>query len=237
MSRGGGLIECYGLPGSGKTTLCAELARELGCLTTEQVRMRWRRDVPLSAKLRCLAAVVVDGRIWLAISRAALALRIWKSPDGLRRLATLPFLRARLRIFLLKSEILLMDQCLIQEMWSALVSARNTEPDGVALTRLLRSLYQDTPVLLLLRFDLNSAAAAARIAGRPVGYSRYEGLPEGTIAAMLLPSEEIVRRIASAVGMAGLATDGLDAGRSLHGLVGEARAVLENARAKGQTSF
>lgn len=236
MSRGGFLLECYGLPGSGKTTLCAELARERGYVTTEQVRLRWRRDVPLSAKLRFLAAVVVDGRIWLAIARAALALRIWKSPDGLRRLATLPFLRARLRTFLLESEILVMDQCLIQEVWSALVSARNTEPDGAALTRLLRSLYQDTPVLLL-RFDLNSARAAARIAGRPVGYSRYEGLGEGTIAALLLPGEGIVRRIAGAVGTAGLATEGLDAGRSLDWLVGKARAVLENARAKGQTSF
>jgi predicted kinase len=225
------LFECYGLPGSGKTMLCSRLAPDLGHLTVADVRAAWRRDMSPSTKLAIVWAAGADLKVWIRVASAAVGQGIWRSPDGLRRLTTLPFLRARIRYFLRQRKSLLLDQALIQEVWSSLVSSRRTEPDVEALSKLLRALYDGIPVSLL-HLDLPGPQAARRIANRSGGASRYERLPAETIAAMLVPGEEIMGRLRDAVRLAGLTTHDLDADLPEARLVEDARAVLGQAREK-----
>jgi hypothetical protein len=219
------LIECYGLPGTGKTTLCVHLGQKLGQLTSDEVRASWRGERRLGERLRFASHALLEPRVWLAVGVATLRLGIWKSPDGVRRMATLPLLRARTGIFL-ERHALALDQLLMQELWSALVSAGNYTPDSGALASLLGALYERLPVRLLC-LDLDSGRAAERIASRTGGLSRFDGLPAETIAEKLRPAEALIKTISEAAERTGLTVHRLDAGRESKDLVGDTIEALE----------
>ena len=221
----GVLIECFGLPGSGKTTLCTSLRHELGYLTTDDVRIHWWQKTTLLQKLKLLAGVFLEAGLWRSVTRAAWRLGVWKSPDGARRLATLPFLRARTRMFL-DASTLALDQLLIQEVWSALVSARNLEPDSDLLADLLTALYRDIDVLLVC-LHIDAPEAAERVAGRTVGYSRFDGLGAQAVAQRLAPTAGLVDRISDAAELSELRVRRLDARRQPSQLLEDAISALE----------
>jgi len=219
------LIECFGLPGCGKTTLAETLAPELGYWTTRDVREHWHGRVAFSGKLGFVCGVLTQWRIWRALFWSAFTLKAWRSLDALYRLATLPFLAARVRRTLMTHGVIA-DQLLAQECWSVLLSAGNRAPDVGGLADLMRALYAGMPTRLVV-FDIGASEAAIRIAGRTAhAYSRFDGMDVRTITAHLEQTRIMTGGIVRAARAAGLDVVKIDASGSRAALADAGRAIL-----------
>lgn len=219
------LIECFGLPGCGKTTMAETLAPELGYWTTRDVREHWHGRVSVAGKVGFVCAVLTQWRVWRVLLWSAFTLKAWRSPDALYRLATLPFLAARLRRTL-RTHPVMADQLLAQECWSALLSAGNRAPDVRGLADLMRALYAGVPTRLVV-FDIGPSEAAARVAGRTAhACSRFDEMDLRTITAHLEGTRLMTDRVVGAARAAGLDVAKIDASGSRAALADAVRALL-----------
>lgn len=194
------VIECFGLPGSGKSTLSRTLSHAFDDampILDDRAPALWRRTVPSGQRLAARASALADIGLWILIAKAAAQLGALAHPDALRRLAQLPFKRKRL-LRLASRHALILDQGMAQDLWSAMVSARSTDPDISLLATLLRTLYRDID-LHMIALDLDPPTAARRIAARQNGLSRFDGKS----------APEITHRLASASGLASAITAAL----------------------------
>jgi hypothetical protein len=219
------LIECFGLPGCGKTTMAETLAPELGYWTTRDVREYWHGRVSVAGKIGFVCAVLTQWRIWRVLLWSGFTLKAWRSPDALYRLATLPFLAARLRRTLTTHGVMA-DQLLVQECWSVLLSAGNRAPDINDLADLMRALYAGLPTRLVF-FDTGPSEAAIRLAGRTThAYSRFDGMDVRTITSHLERTRIMTDRVVEAARAAGLDVAKIDASGSRAASADAVRAIL-----------
>lgn len=151
------IVECVGLPGAGKTTICGRVSVPYGK----------KGAVPLSA-LR------ID-RAWLRAAWHVLLLSLGARPISLNRLKRGFNLMVFLRHYQDRRRTILLDQGLVQKLWSLLVDA---EFSPSRLDRVLQGLRPFAPDrLVFIATPVN--LAAQRIGARRHGNSRLDGLPRG----------------------------------------------------------
>ena len=218
------LVELFGLPGAGKTTLADATAEGLELLTRADLGAEWQRRSLLKK------TAFVD-RMLLDMGSVAPALRLaarapLASGESLLRLARLSAKAQWLRS---QSGLLLFDQGFLQDLWSILYAAGRYEPDIELLTPLLRSLYNGVEARIVF-LDVDPETALRRIRGRSYGDSRFDRLPETELRDRLAGAARLPRAIIEAAQAAGLNVEVLDGAAPLTGLVEPLRSILTASR-------
>lgn len=172
------VVECVGLPGSGKTTSCHYFA---GQLRAAGYRVLLIADI--KAQLR---AGPVPLQVWWMLRL------VWLRGKDLIRFGlllrqqsvlTIQAVRRYLRIALYeqvlrhrlnkeKADVVLLEQWMIQELWSATIF--KALDHRVLEERLARLCL---PVDILIYFDISESTATERVGQRTHGRSRFDRLP------------------------------------------------------------
>lgn len=185
------IIECAGLPGAGKTTICKLVTVPHGV----------KGDVPLNAM-----------RPSLALSRAAwniFLLCATTRPFTLKRLMRGFNLVLFLRHYEDRGKTFLLDQGIVQKLWSMLADA--TRHSSARLAVVMTSLAAFAPDWVVwLETPLDTAVH--RMGTRVGGKSRYDGIPDDAAAALLKKRAELLstltRQFGKAAGARLLVLDG-----------------------------
>jgi len=192
------LVELFGLPGCGKSTLATELAVHLECLTRNDISARWAM-LPIRKKGAHIARGLFDRRTAIAAIGFAISARL-TSTESLFRL----FRLVAKRDWVCRQQgTVLLDQGFLQDIWSILYEAQPANIRTKAISRLVSALYRDIdPSFLYL--ELNSDTAATRIFNRSDGSSRLDQLPEEKIRIRLEKRNWISQQIVLAAIASGL---------------------------------
>jgi hypothetical protein len=229
------LVECLGLPGTGKTTLCLALLGRGGWTAGKPLNTKIWRAWPLGRRLRLLAAALFwEAGAFISVMWAVATLGIWRQPRPALRAMQLPVQRYWLKQQLAckRSQgdgILLFDQGIGMVLWSVLDEAGCHSPPAAAIDRLVRRLYRGIAVAFIF-LDADHVTAAQRISARIGGESRFDSMPHEQVAARLKPAEGLLRSIETALAKIGMATATLDATRPADVLAAEAMTGLAGDR-------
>lgn len=204
-----GMLECFGLPGVGKSTAVGQLNVPGAVKTIHHMRDDWRHRSGVSKTCWILRCIVFDMRVFLLVLYSVVKLRIYVSFDGTRRIFRTPFQMRRYLDAMLHDPVVL-DQGILQDIWASLHSAANLSPDRVALTRLISGVYQDVPALVLF-LSCNPEHVAPRIERRAGGSSRFDILKGTDLKAELSMAVELSEAIAASVEAAGVRIVHIDA--------------------------
>lgn len=198
------IIEMFGVPGAGKTTLAAAVIQD-GCQRTrKELTAAWNRLSRLQ-KSAFLLRALTDARCVGAAAAFALRIRLTSS-DSLVRLVRIV---AKTRWMRSQSGVLLLDESFLQEVWSVCISAGMSDPDQVALARLIRCLYADLAAHIVF-LEADEVIASRRISGRSHGNSRLDGLTIAEAETCLSRSARLPYAIIAAATAAGLPVERLD---------------------------
>lgn len=225
------LIEFFGLPGAGKTTLVKTVSEKACVRTRHQISDKWNQQSLFQRGANLARSYLKLGRV-ADVLRFAAAARI-ANTDSLRRLLRLVGKTDRLRS---ERGTILLDQGSLQELWSILYANGSLATDPKLLSRLIRSLYDGLDASILF-IDVDPQTASRRISGRSHGHSRLDGLSDGQIRDDLARAENLPRQIIEAAALAGLNVTILDGSAPVEQLVSATlAAVLEGPAATARRS-
>jgi hypothetical protein len=198
------IIEMFGLPGAGKTTLATAVIEDGPQLTRRDLTAAWNR-LSLRQRTAFLLRALGNARCLGCAARFALRSRL-TSFDSLARLLRLVAKTSWMRSH--HGEMLL-DQSFLQEIWSICISAGRSDPDPVALAQFISCLYAGLPTQIVF-LEADAAIASLRLSGRNHGHSRLDGLAAATVETHLARTARLPHAIVAAAMAAGLPVKRLD---------------------------
>ena len=207
------LIEFFGIPGAGKSTLVKAASEHADVRTRHQISDSWnhRSLIDRSANLaRSYLKLDRIGRVMRFAAGARIA-----NGDSLRRLLRLVGKMDRLR---LENGTVLLDQGPLQELWSILYANGSGGTSTKRLAALIRSLYAGMETCILF-IDVDPRTASERIGGRSHGHSRLDGLSDREIRDELARTAHLPAQIIEAAILAGLQVKVLDGSAPVEELV------------------
>jgi adenylate kinase family enzyme len=213
-------LELFGLPGAGKTTLTKAIDPDLDLRTRHELADEWKRQ-PFLRRAVIVMRTIADLRLMLAAIRFAAGSRINKR-ESLWRLVRLLSMKHWLRT---RSGILLFDQGIMQNLWSILYAADCSDPDPRFIEPLLHALYDGTNTQIVL-LEIDKTVAAKRVADRTYGRSRFDGMNELDIDALLARATRLVAVLIMAARGAGLPVRTLDGTASVAQLAKSLEAMV-----------
>lgn len=169
------IVECIGLPGSGKTTICKLVTLPHGKKGSIQLR-----ETRLNSML-----VRASWKVLLLCCAAR--------PFTLNRLKRGMNLVAFLRHYQHRERVILLDQGQIQKLWSIL-SGADSYPSR-RLHELIASLKPFAPDWIIW-VETPVAVAVERIGKRTHGISRFDGLSSETAHALLSARADLLKDLA-----------------------------------------
>lgn len=186
------LIESLGLPGAGKTTLAKKLLGEIPASGIEVLTSSWA-EMPMRGRLAIGIRGLSDIRLWFIMLKFLFSTGLWHNRYAATLFLKMPFQR-QLALTLLKHQNLLLDQWMIQNMWSAMVTAEKIDIPVKKLAPLIRALYRDIPVTFMSH-AITPHEAATRIASRTDGKSRFDGQSAKSIEPELENSQAAIKKL------------------------------------------
>lgn len=218
------LVELFGSPGAGKTTLARAAVCGPGMLTQAELTASWRRTAAREKAVHIRSAFL-DSACTGAAVRLAFGAPL-TSGDSLRRLTRMV---ARTDWVRSQSAALLLHQGYLQDLWSILYSARRLEPDPELLSPLLRSMYRGVNAQIVF-IDVEPEIATARVATRNDGHSRLDGWPRAQVRDCLSGTSHLLRTIISSAKAAGLDVAVMDGTAPVAQLAARLQSVLTLAQ-------
>lgn len=214
------IVELFGLPGSGKTTLTDVLAQELAVTTREGVSARWAAQ-----SLFCKAYYIFRGLTDFRAVRAAIVIAIKTRLTSRESLFRLVRMLSKGKWHRSQPGALLMDQGFLQDIWSVLYGARAKGDVHASIAQFIAAIYRGTqPTILYL--DLGPNAAASRIASRSSGSSRLDRLQVDEVRERLSAANWIPEQILMAAVEGGLRVKTLNANDTPENVAKAAMALL-----------
>lgn len=192
------VVELFGLPGAGKTTLVNGLQLLPGAIQREDL-VTARKALSWGQLARLILATMKDWRWLWALAMLAMQTPIWHR-EGLDRLIRLALMRTWMRR---QEHLLVLDQGPMQALWSIFFTQGCTRPPRRALVQAIRLLYADIRVLLV-EIVVPPDIAATRITTRQDGGSRLDGLPLGITRRKLQACGDLPAHLMAAAREAGL---------------------------------
>ena len=214
------VVELFSAPGAGKTTLVDAISSERPILDRSSLSSSWRETLPVS-KVARVARAILDPRIGGTALAAAVTQR-FSSRESYARLAKLV---ARSRWLASRRGTFILDQGMLQELWSIHFASTRFDPNPKVLSRLVKQLYKGLDAQIVF-IDIDHELAAKRIAGRMHGDSRLDGLPQTAVSAALARGERLPGAILEAAKEAGLSVNVLDGSAPREDLIGQLGALL-----------
>lgn len=213
------LVELFGQPGAGKTTLVRAAASH--AKTKAGLTAAWMR-LPALKKVHLFGQAALDGACMTAATRLAIGARLNRG-DSLFRLIRLVIKSHWVRA---QKEPLLLEEGHLQDLWSIFYSAGRTEPDPRLLAPLIRCLYRGVEAQIAL-LDTDPQSAFDRIRGRPHGKSRLDRLSDAELQARLAATAQLPHRIVDAARLAGVKVQTLDASQPIEANAGRLVAMVQ----------
>ena len=217
------LVELFGQPGAGKTTLVRAAASH--AKTKADLTAAWRR-LPALAKAHLFGRTALDGACLIAATRLAIGARLNRG-DSLFRLARLVIKRHWVRA---QKDPLLLEEGHLQDLWSIFYSAGRTGPDPRLLAPLIRCLYRGVEAQIVF-LDADARSAFDRIRGRSHGKSRLDRLSDTDLQARLAATAQLPYRIIDAARLANVEVETLDASRPIAANAGRLVAMVQQLEA------
>lgn len=200
----GRLIEFFGPPGAGKTTLANAIADQSDVLTRHPLSDRWSRHTAIDRGRR-IARGFLSGRSLAAAARLIASRRLMRRESMLR----LGRLIAKHDWLASQTDIVLLDQGMLQELYSALYAARIDDVEPAALRPLLAALYRPLRATIYV-LNVDPSVAEARIGQRTYGRSKLDRMAADRRASALARTLRLQQRIIAAARLTGLTVHELD---------------------------
>ncbi len=224
------IIELFGLPGAGKTTITQGLFGTAGRHSRSEISSVWRKK-SLIYRGALIVRTLFDLK-WMACIVELVVRTPVRNRESLGRLARLTGTKLWLRSH--NGEIVL-DQGTLQSLWSIFYIESISELPNSTLVRLLRSFY-DGLTVTIVSIDVPPETAAVRIHSRQSGSSRLDHLPEQLVLDRLENAERLPAGILRAAREAGLEVRVLDGSQKPELLASQLQTILdEQSEAVGTT--
>lgn len=214
------IVEMFGMPGSGKTTLTHAVSEFVPGNTNSDLSRAWANQAP-GRRLLYIARGLLDLPAVAAAAELALRARILNG-EGLFRLLRLV---AKTHWIRSQEAPLFLDQGFLQDLWSILYCAGRMDPDPALLVRLIRRLYRGADAGII-HLALDAQTAAVRIRGRTNGASRFDGKQEVVVRQSLSSAARLDGALIRAAVDAGLDVQSLDGAEPVAALADRMRRAL-----------
>ena len=185
------------------------IAEQADVVTRHPLSDRWSRHSAVDRGLR-IARAFLSGQCLAATARLIAELRLTRR-ESLLRLARLI---AKHRWLASQSDIVLLDQGMLQELYSALYAAKMKDVEAVALKPLIEALYRPLDATIYV-LQVDPSVAAARIGQRTYGRSKLDRMAADHRGSALARTLLLQRRIIEAAELAGLTVERLDGGADI----------------------
>lgn len=215
------MIELFGLPGAGKTTIIKGMQFSGEMISREEASAAWR-DESFLTRASILARILPDFAWMRSIISLVFCTPLTKGESLIRlsRLAaTKPWLRSL-------DGNLLFDQGMLQRLWSIFYTEGVTVPPLAALTRLLKQYYAEHDVVIVV-IEVSPELASQRVCGRSFGSSRLDLLPRDEVLTKLRNTAGLPGALLTAAREAGLSVITLDGSASPGEVAAKLQAIIE----------
>ncbi|HEU4877140.1 MAG TPA: hypothetical protein VFT07_04795, partial [Sphingomicrobium sp.] len=183
------LVELFALPGAGKSTVGAALAKRAVVTTRADVSAAWANSSALQ-RLAYIGRALTDRAAVTAALRFAIGARLTTRESLyrlLRLMAKTDWLRSR-------SGMVLLDQGFLQDIWSIFLSSKSASADPALLCSLIGALYRGIDATIVV-LDVNPETASSRVAARTHGDSRFDNLPDRQLRDSIAAASGLQRLI------------------------------------------
>ncbi len=220
------IIELFGTPGAGKSTLARAAADGPDLGSSAALTASWKR-LPRIRKAALVTSAFLHPAAVSATAQLALRAPL-ANADALVRLARLLPKSRRLRLH--RDQLLLLQEGLLQDLWSILYSAGRTEPDRASLMPVLRQIYAGLDVRVV-HIDVDAGTAFERIRMRAEGASRFDRFSEAELRRQLGKTAQLARTLAAVAVDAGLPVETLDGAAPIPVNAARLKAIVAQAAA------
>jgi energy-coupling factor transporter ATP-binding protein EcfA2 len=206
------LVELFGAPGAGKSTLATAVARRLQLQTRHQLSAGWHRQSALRKASFIARGFATPSRM-IGAARLVFGCRV-RDRAGIARLFKVVAKSEWLRS---QQGLVLLDQGFLQDLWSVLSGPGTRLPDPPHLSPFIRSIFPHAKTTIFF-VQVDTETAFGRITARSNGHSRLDALPHAELRASIDQSADLPLAIANGAKAAGLRVVTLDGSEQIETL-------------------
>jgi hypothetical protein len=215
------VVELFGKPGAGKTTIAYAAAAGSDVVDRSALSDAWQRQSK-GARAALVTRTLLDLPCLVRAFKLVIEARL-THPDSLSRL-----FRLLVKSHWIRSQPrpLLLSEGHLQDLWSILYSAGRKEPDARHLAPLIRSLFRGVDAQIVY-LEIDPESAFDRISARVNGRSRLDRLTQEELRKQLYAHAELPAALADAARRAGLRVERMDATLPIETTVAQLRAIVQ----------